>query len=237
MRFLKIVCCLLFAAVAACSDDPIDRAHLVDQAEADASTDHDSDVPLSDSESSAPDAADTAESEQCVCSAASACCDGCQPIGVGAGCDDGLSCTTGTTCQPDGQCAGLRARRAMRRLVIRSARRRRVTKRLGARRSRTCERALRVTTAMSRPKTTYAAMGPALAQPVRAPVRMRAVMAAISSPITGLLATTVMATPTAVPASKASALARCVSATPVRVVMGVIGRLGWCVANHLKIRA
>jgi len=106
MRFQIIVCCLLFAVLAACSDDPIDRAHLVDQGDADAITDHDSDVPLSDSESSAPDAADTAESEQCVCSAASACCDGCQPIGVGAGCDDGLSCTTGTTCQPDGQCAG-----------------------------------------------------------------------------------------------------------------------------------
>ncbi len=42
----------------------------------------------------------------CECTGPSTCCDGCHPQNVGDDCDDGLTCTLGTTCQPDGTCAG-----------------------------------------------------------------------------------------------------------------------------------
>lgn len=42
----------------------------------------------------------------CTCSTVDDCCDGCNPIGADAACDDGLDCTLDTTCQDDGTCGG-----------------------------------------------------------------------------------------------------------------------------------
>lgn len=53
-----------------------------------------------------PDAANDANGG-CVCSAESTCCDGCQPRAVGAFCQDADHPILGTTCQPDGSCAGV----------------------------------------------------------------------------------------------------------------------------------
>ncbi|RDV36160.1 hypothetical protein DV096_20470 [Bradymonadaceae bacterium TMQ3] len=44
------------------------------------------------------------DAPNCTCDAATECCNGCDPINAGASCDDGLECTLGTTCQPDGTC-------------------------------------------------------------------------------------------------------------------------------------
>lgn len=108
MRFLIIICCLFAVVLAACSDDAIDRAHLVDtpDAIADVSTNVDAaDANLSDT-SAEPDATDepNAGDDACTCSTVDECCDGCEPINQGAACDDGLTCTLGTTCQSDGTC-------------------------------------------------------------------------------------------------------------------------------------
>ena len=70
--------------------------------------DLDDDAALSDIvDDTAPADSDAAgDGDGCVCSQVSACCDGCNALGVGEPCDDGLECTLDTTCQNNGTCAG-----------------------------------------------------------------------------------------------------------------------------------
>lgn len=124
MRFLMIVCLLLSLIAGACSSDEPNRAHLVDPGDASAAPDaldvapapdvHGEDA-TSEPDAPAPDVRDTYQQQPeitgppCECDQAGPCCDGCWAINRGEACDDGLHCTMGTTCQPDGECAGATA--------------------------------------------------------------------------------------------------------------------------------
>src|SRR5690625_1802766 len=46
------------------------------------------------------------EEPECACELAGPCCGGCDAIHVGDACDDGLECTSSSTCQDDGVCRG-----------------------------------------------------------------------------------------------------------------------------------
>jgi hypothetical protein len=95
--------CLLAFALIACSDSaPTGTSSPSDVGEtSDAGETHDTGRDVAQA-----DGSDADSSEDCTCSGASTCCDGCHPRNVGDNCDDGLECTQGTSCQPDGTCAG-----------------------------------------------------------------------------------------------------------------------------------
>jgi len=118
MRSLIIFVCLL--ALTACADDAVDRARLVDTTDAVADVSTNVDASEGDALADAveiieadvvdePDVAADTNTDTCTCSTVGPCCDGCEAISPGAACDDGLSCTLGTTCQLDGQCGGATA--------------------------------------------------------------------------------------------------------------------------------